>query len=142
MTTRVSFPIAKLLKEKGYDVPLNKFYLVQTDYTIFNKTGNPEKITFRNGDKWECANEPINWNAIHSETSRKFYSAPTIAEVVMWLYEKHGIWINVMKYKDHAADVNEPYSFTWDMGKTTHKMPTEAYLAAIEYAINNTIKQS
>ena len=24
-------------------------------------------------------------------------SYPTIAEVVMWLYEKHGVWISVQK---------------------------------------------
>jgi hypothetical protein len=69
----------------------------------------------------------------------------TIADVVMMLYEKHGIWIWVKPYKDHAADNNDPYFFqmnVWKKGITISKefnSPTEAYEAAIEYTLNNLI---
>jgi hypothetical protein len=93
MTTPVSFKLAKLLKEKGY----NTLQVV--------------------GD------------------------FPTIAEVVMWLYEEHGIWIEV---------VLESSFFTYDI--TTIKngenlvtkyynfnSPTEAYESGIEYCLTNLI---
>lgn len=67
---------------------------------------------------------------------------PTIAEVVMWLYEKHGVWIYVQR--------------DWDVGKClgfegiidgndgiintkTFNSPTEAYEDAIKYTLENII---
>ena len=82
----------------------------------------------------------------------------TVAEVVMWLYEKHGIWIEVSKLDgyqnlffytitgsngfNHGAKITV---IEWDddkcdeMGynnKYKHS-PTEAYEAAITYCLNN-----
>ena len=76
---------------------------------------------------------------------------PTIAEVVMWLYEKHGIWIWIacrefedggigfipngrtipFKKKNGVVVDIIPY-----MVKTS---PTEAYEAAIEHILNKLI---
>ncbi len=65
---------------------------------------------------------------------------PTIAEAVMWLYEKHGIWISVWRYRDYAADCNDDYSFKHNYsGSTTFKTPTEAYSSAILYILNNLV---
>ena len=69
---------------------------------------------------------------------------PTIADVVMWLYEKHGIWISSdfsevdesFTYKIHLINSdNLPRIFT-DCG---YNSPTEAYEAAIIYTLNNLI---
>lgn len=69
-------------------------------------------------------------------------AAPTIAEVVMWLYEKHGIWISVF---------NDDVNFFWmgivlntkerlrDGNAREFNSPTEAYEAGIEYTLNNLI---
>lgn len=67
---------------------------------------------------------------------------PTIADVVMWLYEKHGIWIvctpfYIAEGKRFSADV-----FSADNKKTSishYKTPTEAYSFAIDYVLNNLI---
>ena len=64
-------------------------------------------------------------------------NAPTIAEVVMWLYEEHGIWIYA-----HRIDQKEFYwSIDTDKKEFTSgenfKTPTEAYEAAIEYTLKN-----
>ena len=68
-------------------------------------------------------------------------SAPTIAEVVMWLYEKHGVWIT-------ACIVADSYFSYWlhnknralQDTKSNWLTPTEAYEAAIEYCLTNLIK--
>jgi len=65
----VDFSTAKLLKEKGFDKPTPKYFRY---------------------DGKECENKPINWNE-----DVGFFSRPTIADVIMWLYEKHSIFITV-----------------------------------------------
>jgi len=71
-----------------------------------------------------------------------------IMQVIMWLYEKHGIWIHICymtdtknwlwdcyKYKKENGLLNSPeYSHQFN-----HQSPTEAYEAAIEYVLNNLI---
>lgn len=130
MNTPVNFEIAKLLKEKGFDGIMKEHYtkgrLVISD--IVNKR---------------------NWNTFTdiSGDNISYQSAPTIAEVVMWLYEKHGIWIVIIPYNDeelsqtlwenkiiHIADnYNDCSDYTF------YHSPTEAYEAAIIYTLKNLI---
>jgi hypothetical protein len=78
-------------------------------------------------------------NKKHYELNPKKY---TIAEVVMWLYEKHGLWVEVI--------IEQPFYFGYDVFKVknnvsqikkfiSYNSPTEAYEAAIEYTLNNLI---
>ena len=74
---------------------------------------------------------------------------PTIAEVVMWLYEKYGIWIEVschtvLDEKDDDVDVFyfvirklKPVNILYS-GDFVNS-PTEAYEAAILYTLKNLI---
>ena len=83
---------------------------------------------------------PYNYNNIGELTLLEGLNAPTITEVVMWLYEKYGIWISVYQYKDHAADVNDDYMFRSNYTKIReYKTPKEAYEAAIEYTLKHLI---
>lgn len=116
MNTPVSFENAKLLKEKGFDIPTLKWYHRET------KKLNTNDLIF----------------SMNKLTDN--YSAPTIAEVVMWLYKKHGIWISVFKYKDHAADLNDPYLFRNQFDRGDYDSPKKAYEAGIEFALKNLIK--
>ena len=78
-------------------------------------------------------------------------SYPKIAEVVMWMYKKHGIWIYcdetfrpyIIKDGENKIyhgelsrlkKINDVYKavYIWDS-------PTEAYEAAIEYTLTNLI---
>lgn len=77
MTTTVSFKLAKLLKEKGFDKRCNGCY---DEKGIYGFTVMSIKQYYTNSKE-------DTWN----------FAAPTISEVVMWLYEKHGIWIEVRK---------------------------------------------
>ena len=70
--------------------------------------------------------------------------SPTIAEVVMWLYEKHGIWtvvnVNIMGswYFEHF-DLKEKRNAQFKPTDTHYNSPTEAYSQAIEYTLKNLI---
>jgi hypothetical protein len=125
MTTPVIFELAKLLKERGFSPN-------ETNYEVLWVI-NPRMIEPMLGPN------PKITVSTYSEDC-EFFSAPTIAEVVMWLYEKHGIWIGVNQmigmrfyinfWKD---DVNRYCPFD------SFNSPTEAYLSAIEYSLRNLI---
>lgn len=111
MNTPITFKLAKLLKEKEYNVYNPKQYNGHNDY-LYNYTESQCKLF---GD---------------------VYYAPIIAEVIMWLYEEHGIWIEV------TTDFND--KFCWLIKKANasllnYNSPTEAYSKAIEYTLINLI---
>jgi len=118
MNTPVNIEIAELLKEKGYDIPCYHYYYK-------NKLDSSSKD---------------NWNDLNG------YSAPTIAEVVMWLYEKYGVWIDVsLNQYSKPKDLQWMYSIvftqdcTYSHSPKSFNSPTEAYEAAILYTLNNLI---
>ena len=128
MNTLINFELAKLLKEKGFDEPTLLCYdkcdmLASYAETVF---------------------KPKNYN-----TSGYVKSAPTIAEVIMWLYEKDGIWVRVtpIPYSDnlthwrweHMSTNYSTRNLKWKK-EQDYMSPTEAYEAAIEYTLNNLIK--
>ena len=114
MTTPVSFEIAKLLKEKGFDIEI--------DYGL---------------------NQILNLK-----------SAPTIAEVVMWLYDTHKLDI-IVRYPDSDTNkvegINSVYydleiyrlsgGDAWKIYKRIDVSDdkTKAYTKAIEYCLNELI---
>ena len=75
-----------------------------------------------------------NYNNIGELTLLEGLNAPTITEVVMWLYEKHGIWIEV--YYDNSK---KEFYTVWDGEEYKFNSPTEAYEAAIEYTLKHSI---
>lgn len=115
MNTPVSFPLAKLIKEKGFDKPTPSFY-------------------FKNGEIGY--GQLYNWNGSHNSTD---ISRPTISDVIMWIYEKHEIWISV----DPENETNT-WFHTITHGKSTtvfgdYSSLTEAYEAGIEDVLINMI---
>ena len=69
---------------------------------------------------------------------------PTIAEVVMWLHEKHEIWVIVIPELLNGVEIRYyPSVFEQGIGEDIevyYNSPTEAYEAAIEYCLTNLIK--
>lgn len=113
MNTPVSFELAKLLKEKGFDEVCQQWYSVEGGLYYQDEFDNNRGFI----PVCEC-------------------EAPTIAEVVMWLYEKHGIWIEVRKsYTDGFVAIIKSPRIELDKCSS----PTEAYEAAIEYTLKNLI---
>lgn len=124
MNETVSFELAKLLTQKGFNNQCSNFYT------------NPR-----------C--KSISGNAATLD-SRHIYYAPNIAEVVMWLYEKHGIWISCERTLEIE---NYVFGYTVYYGEAPQNdggvcadeeigfdSPEESYEAAIDYTLKNLIE--
>ena len=124
MITPVTFELAKLLKEKGFD---------KTTLEAYIHRGVEHKSSSYKG--WLTKNKLL-----------CDIPAPTISEVVMWLYEKHGIWVYTKPVLDEDGEwifkgyVKHLNDFKAKEYQTKLlREPTEAYEAAIEYTLNKLI---
>lgn len=149
MNTPVSFEVAKLLKEKDYDGCYKGFWIETLEHefdvprdgiTIFPKIA------------------PRILENLPKEDYHIFHAfATTIAEVCMWLYEKHGIWIQAYPRRYDDLKLMWTYSLiVIEDGYTIDGIefpnidnpedipvwstPQEAYLEAIKYTLDNLIK--
>ena len=135
MNTPVNFELAKLLKEKEFDENCRYCYVGKYE-------PHHVKVT------------ELGYLQRNSELINLVYTAPTIGEVVMWLYEKYGIWIYSVKskygwlgcVKDYSNEdlktiytTHSEHMFLADKSDKWYNSPTEAYEAAIEYTLNNLI---
>ena len=161
--TPISFPLAKLLKEKGFDKPVHQYYqfirdlsskqdktwqLINSSFLVRESDAAMFPDEGKNGVEVSAYSDRI-YRDYNFKTSEDFISAPTIAEVVMWFYEKDGVWIEVschtvLDEKDDDVDVFyfvirklKPVNILYS-GDFVNS-PTEAYEAAIEYTLNNLI---
>lgn len=139
MNKPVSYELAEMLKEKGFNLKVVNFYNYGKLSLISDKDRQIGKLTIYN---------PINWNFVREH----YTSAPTIAEVIMWLYEKYGIWISVYtmdKWLPNGNDREQMFDYSVkqmklgliDIPKKPEEFssPTEAYESAIKYALLNLI---
>ena len=148
----VDFYTAKLLKEKGFDEECNSYY----SQALFEGTNSdwegvfPKYSIFKRSD-YHYNSKP-NFNDLWFECS-----APTIAEVCMWLYEKHGIWVQspfshndfkpfcwVITTTKRNLSEEEENRNCWLSGIDSEDIdgwdsPTEAYSEAILYTLKNLI---
>lgn len=145
MNTHVDFETAKSLKEKGFDLPME-----QNGRVYCEGTGQIASII--------SSDQISNWN---DKCYIEICSAPTISEVVMWLYEKHGIWMWVDSQMNVKSDwrtlIPNSFSFGYSIRPanekdylekynkpiivgTAYSSPTEAYQEAINYSLKNLIK--
>ena len=120
MNKEVNFEIAILLQENGFD-EVSRFY---------RKDNVSLSDCYQTNDFLKPG----------------YYPAPTIAEVVMWLYEKHGIWISVDtdingKFRqilrkhnsnDRAWEVKNTFSIS-----EYYSSPAESYEAGIKHSLEN-----
>ena len=142
MNTPVSFELAKLLKEKGFDIPTQRYY----EHALTSKKDS-ETNDYTGSFGWKKGETNLSSGYFKNNygmadlSDKNWYmcSAPTIAEVVMWLYEKHGIWIFVFRYsKEWQWKVDDENS-TLEFSRKGFNSPTEAYEAAINHTLNNLI---
>ena len=132
MNTPVNFELAKLLKEKGFDVKVRGRIHV-SHWHLVKDNIIPSNVNIYYTDIFA----PLgNWN----DGIQHFMSIPTIAEVIMWLYEKHELWIIVGFSSDetcYSMVTNKICDVRWN--NKGFKSPTEAYEASIDYTLNNLI---
>jgi hypothetical protein len=135
MNNNVNFKIAKLLKKKGFNERVIKCY------SSYVKTGM--LISVYNCELGENMNDERDKLTPDIHPNPPYFSAPTIAEVVMWFYEKHKIWVWVEQDKSS----NE---FQWlcryednkicsDYDEIYYNSPIKAYEKAIEYILTDLI---
>lgn len=131
MTTPVTFELAKLLKEKGFEQNHEVGIICRIQNTVNKNYEKTRAIKQSDLDNlWSVFNEVY----------------PTIAEVLMWLYEKHKIWISSEPFIKNDNSVVNIYKIfkegiidTISRGSLGYDSPTKAYLAAIDYILNNLI---
>lgn len=143
MDKGVNFETAKLLWEKGMREKCDEVY------TFSKRNDNTEDLQEDKNDHYE-----ISWLEQCNELTKGWqwnYPKPSIAKVVMWLYEKHGIWINVSitiqkVYYYQCLDITGIKDLTGNNYPSRickpvkyFNSPTEAYEASIEYTLKNLI---
>lgn len=147
----VDFNTAKLLKEKGFDVPCgnliyegDRIQSLKGEYyrnTFLSFKG--EDVVIPNEEDWkeELKNNPDKFD-------RKLWGIKIIApeqwQICEWLRINHGIWINVNWYPEN--EINKWNSTIDKIGNFKQlaylkdfNSPQEAYSAAIDYVLNNLI---
>ncbi len=132
----VSFEQAKVLKEKGFDIWVQKHY----DGYV------PDELRCSNGFKMPkyCPQIP----KFDYMSLNMVYYAPEQWQVVEWLRVNHGIWIVVNIAIDdkwyfelyNLKDKRNAEIIIGDENITDyHNSPQEAYSAAFDYILNNLI---
>ena len=148
MNTPVSFELAKLLKEKGFDEPCLFFYSAmegQEGLLLPVADSLDSIVDFIKNKKTFFDKPSINLRinkTLCNSYAEKTLTAPTIADAVMWIYEKHGIWIQPKRISKNEFECFYIGSNLCEIQiKGIFNSPTEAYEAAIEYCLNNLINQ-
>lgn len=117
----VSFKLAKLAKEKGFPQPK----------TITEAKELDLRFTWYNEDGVYKANFKLD-NTIQ---------APTIAEMLDYIFDKYNIWIEVRKHTRNGLSCFSPYidnkPVKEDIFFNDYDLPFEAYETAIEHTLLN-----
>ena len=156
MNRPVNFELAKLLKEKGFEQETPGYEDHKYSFYAINDFDNDWRDSFSKRREGELL-EGYYLAPLTEKRENVVIIAPTITEVVMWLYEKHGIWINPIPRlsswiftiqevrtgsNESLIDIDFYESNTYLNFKgvpTIMNSPTEAYEAAIEYTLKNLI---
>jgi hypothetical protein len=134
MNTPINFKLAKLLEQRQ----------------IFIKSSVAYPFRFK-----EHTYSDYNPTLIYKDILSCDIKAPIISDVVMWIYDKYGIWIGVKPSCDGVEWYSEMFTASekvwFDIDKrhdintafrkykSIHNSPTEAYEAGIEYTLNKLI---
>ena len=131
MNTIVDFEIAKLLRLKSFQDPCFYYYM---------ETGKLCEPYLENGSMDFRVDLTDLLDDSNSKYTPTTYSAPTIAEVVMWLYETFGIYIESRLQLSSAGNEFIPYFNCTEIPRSTkYTTPLEAYTQAILYTLNNLV---
>jgi hypothetical protein len=127
-STHVTFEQAKVLKEKGFDLEVIKYW-----------NGIGKYFDFKNY---------FNWNQ-----SKDFISIPEQWQVIEWLRFNHGIWIAITSHSSgcYYPKLQICSDDVWDDYELRNKVlsgnrelfefisPQDAYSAAFDYVLNKLI---
>lgn len=128
----VSLETAKLLKLKGFDIPVHT-----ACHQVFK---DKDEVSIWYGDRKE------NFNDLpEEENNQKVYSCPTQQMAMRWLREKHKIHINVryLDFLEHGevwdATVVIMSNFNEQVIENTENTYEQALEFALQYVLKNLI---
>jgi len=132
----ITFEQAKWLKEKGFNEPCDSIYKEDGEFQSYKNVGDI-RTHFNNS-------EPINPKTWH----RYDTSAPEQHQVVDWLLEKHGIFVEIFAddYEENHNNWIYLYNITMTRKKGESRIwidgspkdsPKEAYSVAFDYIKDN-----
>lgn len=129
----VSYEVAKLLKEKGFNIPIT---------TACHKIYNDDRP---DTSMW-VSSALEDWNDISEENNvAKVYSCPTQALAMRWLREVHNLYIVIFPESDIEVFYIKGFNFDiWtpvgnEYDRKNYKTYEEACEAAIKYCLENLI---
>lgn len=134
----VTFEQAKLLKEKGFDLPTYSFYVIDED----GGYGDLEEFIQNPNGNFPLLDDNTLFDTLTS--------APEQWQVIEWLRVEHGVWIQVClsKYgefycsilkKEPTKDLKTPFSWETICSFYNFNSPQKACSNAIDYILNNLI---
>lgn len=115
----VSFEVAKLLKEKGFDAPCRSYYTDYGDYIDFSYCN--DEITDLQIGVWETLR-------------------PTHQMAMKWLREKHHLWCEISPEENNwFVEIYSLKAGEYIMDKPLHNIPIyeDAVEAALKYSLEN-----
>ena len=119
----VSFEIAKLLKEKGFNVPCNSWYIPYSDGSV----------------KEFVLAEPVDYN--HYDGFPWTVSRPTHQMVLAWLREIYRIDI-VIEISDPSVKDRKYYCIIWDGNNDSYILDLfNSYEETVETALKYTLEK-
>lgn len=145
MTTEdyVSYEVAKLLKEKGFDEPTTFVWYQHLPVSIDCKN-----LANKKARDYFYHDETTEHNSSYKNSRHKpeyihgdIFSCPTHQMAMKWFREKQGIIITVDYDEDDDCKDNERYGFTVyyknerDVGVGTHSTYEQAVEAALKYCL-------
>jgi len=153
MNKPISYLLAKLLKEKGFE------YL-QTEDNDYELGRHSYFKHYKSGEIHPLSHYYFDTNANSVQWTSLNINAPTIADVIMWLYEKHHKFISVVNepnvhnfkwvvtnlsligykryiHSDKLKEMNEEE--TEYLYQHYFNSPTEAYEAGIRYCLEKVV---
>lgn len=133
----VTYEIALMLKQKGFDEKCSHYYV--TDFQNFKADGILKKTTLPE----DLENENIFYFVDRSK-QHHLLVAPEIWQVIEWLRLKHNIWISV-----NISAINKTFRFSIhsyqqkgsldNIEKAGYNTPEESYLEAFRITLSELI---
>jgi len=142
MNTPVDFELSKLLKEKGFDE------LCLYHYSLGLEKDNYKQLQCHIDYSQVYDIGPVipiidNYFPLKKKNSEHYTpSAPTITDIVMWLLDKHEIWIDVsIDQFSKPKNIQWMYSIvflkntTYSNSTKSYNSTQESYKSAIEFTL-------
>lgn len=110
---KVTFEVAKLAKEKGFDIPCNYYFYTPDALAMVNKSWKSRKITFEENHVFGQRNRFFKGRLYDRNHYNTTISIPTQSLLQRWLREIHSIHIEVLPRYQPKKLNTEDVLYSW-----------------------------